>query len=102
MSGIITGLVIVVAMSLTANGFLIWMLRQDFGSDDYLIEELRGANEILRAENKQLYGRIEQMAASVPHIRIVGQDEEKIEAQSNLLEYDDDDNVIGHKGAGVV
>jgi len=93
---------IVAVMSLVANGFLLWMLRQDHGSDDSLIEELRGTNEILRDENKQLYERIATMAASIPHIRIVGPDEGAVEAVSNLAEKDDEGNIIGHKGAGVV
>lgn len=93
---------IVAIMSLVANGFLVWMLRQNFGQDELLIEELRGANEILRDENKQLYERIAQMAASIPHIKIVGPDDEAVEALSNLQITDDDGNVIGHKGAGVI
>ncbi len=93
---------IVAIMSLVANGFLFWMLRQDHGSDDSLIEELRGANELLRDENKQLYERIAQMAASIPHIKIVGPDDEAVEAFSNLKILDEDGNIIGHKGAGVV
>ena len=93
---------IVAVISLVANGFLLWMLRQNFGQDELLIEELRGANEILRSENKQLYERIATMAASIPHIKIVGPDDEAVEAVSNLQLLDDDGNVIGHKGAGVV
>lgn len=95
-------LLVVAVMSIVANGFLLWMLRQDFGSGDSLVEELRGTSEVLRDENKQLYERIAQMAASIPHIKIVGPEDEEVEALSNLRILDDEGNIVGRKGAGVV
>lgn len=95
-------ILVVAVMSITANGFLIWMLRDKHMMDEPLIDELRGANEVLRGENKQLYERIETMAASIPHIRLVKGEEDEYEAESTLEEKDEEGNVIGHKGAGVV
>ena len=67
-----------------------------------LIQELKEQNEVLRQENKELYERIIQMAASVPHIRIATQDAEEIEATSPLAIVNEDGVRIGNKGADVV
>jgi len=96
-------LVFVVAiMSLTANGFLVYLIRQVGQSDNPLMEELRGQAELLRDENKALHERIELMAASVPHIRLVRDEEQEVETVSNLEITDDDGVRIGNKGANVV
>jgi hypothetical protein len=90
-------------MSLTANVFLVYIIRQVGQADNPLMDELRGSSEILRGENKVLHTRIEMMASSVPHIRLIHDEEEAETATvSPLLERDDDGNIVGHKGAGVV
>jgi hypothetical protein len=89
-------------MSLTANGFLIWIFIRELNLDAPLVEELKNQRDILRNENDALYEKIELMAASVPHIRLVSQDEVEIETVSNLEILDEDDVRIGNKGADVV
>lgn len=80
------------------------MLRTWLMQRSALIEELKEQNELLRQENKALYERIIQMASSVPHIRIAGQEELEIETTSPLATFDEDqpDLRTGNKGAGVV
>ena len=95
-------ILVVFFVSLTANAFMVYLIRQVARADNPVMEELRGANEILRLENKSLHERIEMMAASTPHIRLVDNEEEEIETVSPLLDEDDDGNIVGHKGAGVV
>lgn len=72
-----------------------------------LVQELKDQNAALREENKELWERITQMAASVPHIRLARQDEEQeIEATSPLAIYGEEGDEkglrIGNKGANVV
>lgn len=67
-----------------------------------LIQELKEQNEVLRQENKELYERIIQMAASVPHIRIATPDIEEIEATSPLEIVNEEGVRTGNKGANVV
>ncbi len=93
---------VVLGMSLATNVCLVWMIRDRNRQEDPLIEEMRGANEILRDENRSLYERITTMAASVPHIRLAGSEQETYDTHSPLEITDDDGTVIGHKGAGVV
>ncbi len=89
-------------MSLTANGFLIWMFIREINEGTPLIEELKDQRDILRTENDALYEKIQLMAASVPHIRLMTKDEEEVDAVSNLEIVDEDGVRIGNKGANVV
>lgn len=95
-------LTVAVAVSLTVNGFLAWLVWRGDSADKPLVDELRGINEILRDESRTLHERIELMAASVPHIRLVKEEEQEVETVSNLEILDDDKVRIGNKGAGVV
>jgi len=97
-----SALVLVAAvMSITANGFLVYLIRVVAQADNPLMEELRGQIELLRTENYALYEKIELMAASVPHIRIAGREEKEVEAVSNLEILDEEGVRIGNKGANV-
>lgn len=93
---------VVLFMSLTANGFLVYLVRQVGQADNPLMEELRGSAELLRDENKSLHERIQLMAASVPHIRLIGDEEKEVETVSNLEILDEDGVRVGNKGADVV
>jgi len=95
-------ILVIAAMSITANGFMVYLIRAVGQSDEPLLDELRGQVELLRGENDSLYEKIELMAASVPHIRLVKSEEEEVETVSNLEILDEDDVRIGNKGAGVV
>ncbi len=93
---------VVAMMSMTANGFLLWLLRRELSEDNPLVEELKNQRDILRTENDALYEKIELMAASIPHVRLLGQKEVEVETVSNLEILDDDEVRIGNKGAGIV
>lgn len=95
-------ILVVLAMSLTANGFLVYLVRQVGQADNPVMEELRGQAEILRKENKTLYERIELMVASVPHIRLVREGEQEVETVSNLEILDEEGVRTGNKGANVI
>ncbi len=92
---------VVFFMSLTANGFLIWIFIREINKDTPLVEELKDQRDILRTENDALYEKIQLMAASVPHIRLMTKDEEEVQTVSNLEILDDDGVRIGNKGANV-
>ncbi len=89
-------------MSLTANGFLIWIFIREINKGTPLVDDLKDQRDILRNENDALYEKIQLMAASVPHIRLMTKDEEEVKAVSNLEILDDDGVRVGNKGANVV